>query len=102
MGNYLFLWWINRLLLIELISNLDPTNKILFDIRNYPKSKAEALKNIKNALKVLASNKKRIPLEYLNCEEEIYKAETGFIVRFLKILKISYHLEKEFNDTLTG
>lgn len=88
------------MLLLEIISNLDKTNKIIYGINSYPKSKAEALNNIKKALKILEHNKKSIPLYYLNSEEDIYNAETHFIISFLNVLKKSYHLEKEFNDTL--
>jgi len=101
MGKYkINLIYLNRLLILEIISILDTTNKIIYEVDNYPKSKAEAINNIKKALKILEHNKKGIPLQFLNCEEEIYNAESHFVLSFLKILKKSYHLETEFNETL--
>jgi hypothetical protein len=54
-----------------------------------PNTKSYALKNHRNILKYLKMNKK-FPIEYSNCEEELYKSDPIFITEFLNVIKKLY------------
>jgi hypothetical protein len=62
-------------------------------------SKSHALQNHRKVLDVL-KQRKDVPVQYLHCEEDLYRASPGFIIGFLEMLKRTYADKKEFIDKI--